>query len=1367
MGKYRKEVIDDLLNNLDGLDVLEFIDYHPESIQREGNIVTAFCPLSQNRTDRYLTVDLETGEFRSDPPDMPLQSGNLVDLYARVKRIDLDQAVEDLADEFGILVVDDDGSRDPEEVMAEAEELLAKAEKEGPDTVPLLEEAEKRFSRIVHQEPKNIKALEGIQRIRVVEENPLTLFQATVALIKALKGEKDEEKVVEAARRHLKIVPEDLPVREELSGALARLGRMDEAAEEYLASARRAEQSNDIDEALKCYRQMRQAVPERHDVHGMIVELLNRQGREEEARAEVLEEFRRLKTEGDFDRAAALAEEVLALDEENGNVRLAMVELAIQTGLDEDRTNKALAYVDEMVSAKNDAEASEALSLLLSEKPENPDVLTRTISVYRRLGESDVAEELELRLADILREKGRLDEALSLLESRLAKMPDDLRAKLQIGRVLGAKGQKDVAIGQLREVEEMALQMMEEERALEAIQAVCHIDPGQLEEREREVEMLWALGRHEDARERLGALVADLEADEENDRLIRFLESHLNRDPDHLAAIKALSRAYERLGEERKSGEIRTSAVVRLMEQNALQSAEEAILDFLKSAPDDTVLLEKLTDLYGQQKRTDDVRRVLLDLEAAHGKAGNHEERCQVLLGLADRCPNDMEILDRLFEASTLAGDEGVLVDTLQRQIELLVVGSDFKGALEKARAILDRQSGHEGALKALVKIYEKLGRTEDAIETARRLAARYRDLGENEDERKLVEMLVRQDPGQRESRERLVELFAMEKREKETLDQLREYQDRHGKDTERVLGLMKRALGYFPELMPLRLQLIRQLKALKREDDMVAELQAAVEILEGQHEHEKLVELYLELIRVRPDNLLARARLVDLMRQMGRAKQSVVQNLELAKLYREARNLKEAAAAYQKMETEDPGNEAVLVAHAELLREMGKPEAASRKMRQLAAALAEQGRVERAVDLLRGALSRNPGDMELRQTMIELLRNAQQFDQASAELKGLADGLAESGDLKGAVAALREAVAMAPESIETREALVAVLEKSGRGEEAEAERVQLAETLTNLGQPQRAMAVTDAILEQSPSNLAARRLRARIFDSLGDEKKALSEYREMQNYLDKTPASLQSMDRGSGLDEAGAFFPGLQIMAEYHFESFVVGSKNNFAYATAKAVADHPGSVHNPLFLYSDVGLGKTHLLHAIANKLKEDRPDIQILYASTEYFTSALIEAIQNNSVTAFRNRHRRSDVLLLDDVQFLAGKERSQEEFFHIFNILHQDGRQIVVTSDRPPKDIAHLDKRIRSRFGQGVIVDIQPPDLETRIAILRAEAERRGVTVDHEAMAVIAERVTSNIRELKGAFNQLMTQHELMGDDLNAATAQSIVEKFFVS
>ena len=258
--------------------------------------------------------------------------------------------------------------------------------------------------------------------------------------------------------------------------------------------------------------------------------------------------------------------------------------------------------------------------------------------------------------------------------------------------------------------------------------------------------------------------------------------------------------------------------------------------------------------------------------------------------------------------------------------------------------------------------------------------------------------------------------------------------------------------------------------------------------------------------------------------------------------------------------------------------------------------------------------------------------------------------------------------------------------------------------------------------------------------------------------------SSGQTLELESGQDEIQVK-PQAQLPAafnpKYTFDSFVVGPSNQLAYSAARAVADAPGKSYNPLFIYSGVGCGKTHLLHAIGHAAASR--GLAVRYVTSEQFTNDFITSIGNRTTEAFRQRYRSVEVLLLDDVQFMSGKEQTHESFFHTFNDLHNSGHQVVITSDRPPKALALLQDRLRSRFEWGLLADIQPPDLETRMAILVSKAKNLGIRVGESVIELIAKRVHKNVRELEGSLNRMVAQAELMSEPITVQSASRILEE----
>ena len=275
----------------------------------------------------------------------------------------------------------------------------------------------------------------------------------------------------------------------------------------------------------------------------------------------------------------------------------------------------------------------------------------------------------------------------------------------------------------------------------------------------------------------------------------------------------------------------------------------------------------------------------------------------------------------------------------------------------------------------------------------------------------------------------------------------------------------------------------------------------------------------------------------------------------------------------------------------------------------------------------------------------------------------------------------------------------------------------------------------------------------------------------------------IETMDNGSSGSEAAEEMPAVPAKREqqqlfnentsvqqpdesnlnpkYVFETFVIGNSNRFAHAAAQAVANDPAHAYNPLFLYGGVGLGKTHLMHAIGNRIKQNNPSMKVLYTSSEKFTNEIINSIQNKTTEAFRQKYRNIDCLIIDDIQFLKGKEQTQVEFFHTFNALKDADKQIIISSDRPPREIETLEDRLRSRFDQGLTADIQTPDLETRMAILRTKAASDNIVLPTEVITLLATNIATNIREIEGAYNKIVAYTSLMHMPITVETAQNVL------
>ena len=291
--------------------------------------------------------------------------------------------------------------------------------------------------------------------------------------------------------------------------------------------------------------------------------------------------------------------------------------------------------------------------------------------------------------------------------------------------------------------------------------------------------------------------------------------------------------------------------------------------------------------------------------------------------------------------------------------------------------------------------------------------------------------------------------------------------------------------------------------------------------------------------------------------------------------------------------------------------------------------------------------------------------------------------------------------------------------------------------------------------------------LGSRYHDLLVNTFKYLTNKECSVSYLSKEELINSPKGQAGQTEYSNASYSNPTLNPKYTFESFVVGNNNRFAHAAALAVAEAPATSYNPLFIYGGVGLGKTHLMHAIGNEILRNNKNANVLYVTSEKFTNQLINAIKDHTNEQFRSKYRNIDVLLIDDIQFIAGKESVQEEFFHTFNTLHESGKQVIISSDRPPKDINLLEDRLKSRFEWGLIADISNADYETRLAILRKKAQLDNIIIDDEILANIANRIDTNIRELEGALNKLIARANLINSPITMEMSEWAINEIVSS
>lgn len=1373
MAKYSDTTLDKLLRSLDAIDVLELIDYHPESMQRSGSIVSCWCPISQDHSGRYLTVDLDTREFVSESPMMPRQVGTIIDLYARVRHLDLDSAVEELAEEFGFLLMEE-GDDDPAKLLGEAGEYIEKAASESDEDARkgLLDEAEKRVRSVLLSDAESIEAHRTLLRIRMIEDNVFTLVPQVSEVIRLESEKGDPGELARGVAPFFEKYKTDLSIRLRYAEALSNLKAREHAVEEFMTTADLAEQAGQEELALRAYRSVQKIGDDIVDAHPMIINLLMATGRLGKAVEETEARIDHLKNEGRYLEASEEAIRLLDLQpSETATTCLRVIELAIQGGLGEEGMDRSLAMVDLLIEKGFTGQAAEALSYLIAEDPENPDLLEKLIDTYEKSGEEVIAREFRFRLLEVYTKAGRKADArrvLSDLNPEEAETPRALRA---LGDLSLSDGDVSGATTRWQNALELQLREGDKENSIVTCRKILDADPNKHIIRKGLINLLLDMGQKTQALEELDTLSTRLAESGDTEKGPEILESILERLPNNNAVKLALASAYERVGDHDRSQKLRME-ILREEQRDPSETAEieETAAFLLRKNPNDPTILHLVARKYERDGENARARESYQKLAKIHREAERLQEARTALERIAVMFPEEPAVFSDLSEISAEMGDEAGVVRAARSQVDLLMAGKNHEEALEPARTILDFLPSSEEAHLRLIDIYDALGRKEDALNQRITLLDLITQNNDEKKELKVLGDIIAAKPRDQKNRERHLQLIALHKDGRKFGEALEAYTKDFKLTPENRVQLLRNTADATPDKPEIRRLLVQELHNAGRTAEVVDEMLRLVAHADESGDSNQTFELLTELTRMTPDRIDFRRDLATRLEKAGRVGEAIEQRLAVAWQLQKERKLTEADEEFQVMSRVDPENEEVYTSHADLLRDMGEEKQAAARLCDLANLLSKKGDDDRALTTLKKLLVFDANNGEARRQMILIKARKGKTSEAIGDLRELINQLLADGDTRGALAATRDAIRMDEGNMELRELLLEQLDKAGREVEAIRERIALARLYSDSGRHKQGLQVLDTIIREDPDNIQARSVRGAIYEALGDRESAEADYRIVQESVQRisgmTPVT-PSTTTGNAVKPAAAAPRGdtLEILPEYEFDSFVVGKKNSFAFATAKAVAGKLGSERNPLFLYSDVGLGKTHLLHAIANHVLKSRPKLRIHYAIAVYFTNELEKAIADDTVGEFRDRYKDADLLLLDDVQFLAGKEKSQEEFFHLFNILYQRKGQIVLTSDRPPKAIEELDKRLRSRFGQGVIVEIQPPDTETRIKILEVERERTGVDLSDDVLEAIAESITSNVRDLKGAFNQLVTQKEIGGEPITPELAVDTISRYY--
>lgn len=1351
MSMFSPEIVHRILDALEPVAVLKKINYRTETIQARDDQVRAFCPIHNEAVFRTLVIQNDTKQYRcSYTMCAGARGGDLIDLFALTKKISYDEALRDLADAFHFSV----------ELPTMGDFVKLKLV-EGRNYLEMEAHAEalETFTQILRADPENLEANQGLLQALMLagKEEDARNQQLKIGQLAEKQG--DWQLAQETYESYLDEDPDDEDVRKRLMDLYKAHELFDQLAGQYMALAEKYESEDDIDEALKMYRAVEEFGSAIIDVFPHILRLLRESGRRSEAVAECLKRAASLESEGFADSALELLAEALEIDPERRDIRLKTIAGAAAGIISSDLAARVFEWVDGFFERKLYAEALEALEILKPRLKRDERVENRMLQALQAQGKHAGVEELLGRIIDEWMAAGDLNGAQSRLESLLQDYPESMDLGWRKARLHVELKQLDQACEAYRGIIDTLRAEHEYRKALDVYREALNCRPDDLALREEYRQTLIQVGESQEAQ----AVCLDLaerylEVNRGEEALERLNEA-VQYSPDDMELRLKLAKAAERLGKTDVAVSARMKAAERKIAEGEFSAAVALLEAALKQDMQNTEILDHLATC---QQQLGDTVRACRNLEELAGILEQREEWAQcesVLRRQIQFDPTHMPSRERLAAILGQRGRTDEELAVLQETARGYVAESSYSRAEEVCKRILERRPNQVDALEMLIQISEAAHKRQAAQELHRRLAEVYQSLDDRANERKTYERILEGWPDDDEIRRKYVLLLWDQQDLQRMRNEARRLVEiflrlRRFDEAAEFLAHLKRIAPAEVLFHELAVDLYEQWGKSKEWEESV---QALVDLYRRRNLPSEAAEWIARLVERNPGDESLRAEYIQLLMKDEKTALASEQYAILARLHHEHGALTDAIAAYQSALDLNPSNEEVMMALVRLYMQQKNDAESLRLIRALSGLHEHRDEYVEAIAVLRIAFEIDRESIEIRQKIIEILLARKATDEALAELENLRSIHEQNEDWDAAAQVLQQKIELVNDDPALREDLIDLLRRRGKLQERIEEELSLAELFLNRKEPAKAIAILERLVEEDSSFLPARRMRAEAYAANGEEKKALAEFMFISARLqDLRPADAAVIPVQQSIK--------LSVVKDYLFENFIIGPRNNFAYATSLAVAREPGQTYNPLFLYSDVGLGKTHLLHAIANQILKSRPELRLLYTSADEFISELVEAIETNSIKQFRARYKSTDILLLDDVQFLAGKERAQEEFFHIFNTLFQSQRQIVVTSDRPPKEMAHLEKRLLSRFGAGIIVDIQSPDVETRVAILQREIKQLGSADLPESLAVrLAQRLESNVRELKGAFNQIIAISRLRGEQVSDQDLDEVIEQ----
>jgi chromosomal replication initiator protein DnaA len=1341
---FPETLLAEVRNALDAEAVLRHINYRPEMIQDTGNAIKCFCPIHRETIFRTLLVDKVHGTYRcTNYACSGATGGDLIDLYAQARGQGYEQALLELANIFGVSVD-----------LTAVDQYISNTLEVARNYVQLgaLVEAEEQFSGILRFKPDALPALEGLVRVYELTDRPAEFQAARLRLARALAAAGQPEPALELLAVYVRDNSTDHDARRFYIEVLKAAGHTEHAAGEYLNLADDLAGSGEIDQALALYRAA-QALPDAGlDVSPHIIQLLVGAGRREEAIAENLLTYERYREAGQIPEAFAALQSTLELEPLNEELILRQAELVAAEALGSEALAQVCAGLERLLAARAHGTVGRALDTLEAAYPNRSRLMTLRADLEEARGNLERALDLRLLCVDLHQQHREFESALAVLEKTMQGRPANVALLSRKATLLRDLGQPEQAIPVYLELVDLFRGADEYEHAAAVYQTIIDLDPDELAHREAQFDLYLQLGMEPVIVQKALALAEAYAARDALNQALQLLNRAVGTVPHSSELLTRHAEIFEQAGRRGEAAEQYLAVGKLLLDQNQFDRARLMLERALKCVPEHLEAREGLADVQAAQDFTLQAMSTYTDLVEFYQRENQPEAVIRLALKILKIQPEHLPTLLNLARGYGRAGRVDQQLAAQTRLVQLYLQGQSYTRATELCEEILQANEDYTPALEQLVAIAESTRLGSQSVKYLWKLSQVHARAGRRDQEQDILQQIILKDPLHTAAWFRHLELlmlWATPRALGAAISQFTQHFSHAGRAPEaiQVLEDLRQTANPKPEIFA---GLARLYREQGDSEGLKAALRTQGELLGKLLRDPEALVVWAQLAELEPENASIRRTRIEIMLRNAMAAEVQSEYRALAEALLRQGRLEEAEVTLREVLEHNPRDRTTREQLITMLIQAGETARAAEQIEEAAGRMLEEGQPAQAIDLLLRTFEFDPERDAVFRKIIAIRQRMGDVEGALADYARLLDLFERRQAQPEFEQTAHEALKLDPRHEATRLRLAEFYLANQRPNEAEPMLLGLAAQRMAAQDFSAADRLIARVLEFDPESLSARAQRAELMAKRGQTNEALSEFISLAGAMGQTPRGGNSAEAALAAYRSGNY-EGIELIKEYTFDTYVVGARNNFAHASALAVSRAPARNYNPLFLYSDVGLGKTHLCHAIAHYIRDRQPEFRLLYTTTEEFVAELIEAIQTNQIATFRARHKLVDVLLIDDVQFLSGKERAQEEFFNIFNTIFQAGKQVVLTSDRPPKDIAHLEKRLKSRFGAGIIVDIQPPDLETRIAILRQELVARGRegVLDDEVILFIAEHVDSNIRELKGALNQAVARQDMSG------------------